>query len=91
LKIFRGFGLRSASGSSAAQAERRLERRRSATPSPSRRRKPAAVADNTIVARDERAVLRSGTGRRREAYGATGSPCSAANRALVTAGLTGLT
>ena len=38
------------------------ERRRSATPPTSRRRKPAAVAANTVAARDERAVLRSGTG-----------------------------
>jgi hypothetical protein len=37
-----GFGLRSASGNSGAQTERRLERSRSATPPLSRRRKPAA-------------------------------------------------
>jgi len=49
-----GFGLRLASGGSEAQVERRLERSRSATPLPSRRRKPAAVAANLIVARDER-------------------------------------
>ena len=48
-----GFGLRSASGGSEAQAERRLERSRSATPPPSRRRKPAADAAN-LIARDER-------------------------------------
>jgi hypothetical protein len=42
--------------------ERLAERSRRATPPPSRRRKPAAVAANTIAARDERAVLRSGTG-----------------------------
>jgi len=41
-----GFGLRLASGGSEAQVERRLERSRSATPLPSRRRKPAAVAAN---------------------------------------------
>ena len=56
------FGLRSASGNSGAQTGRRLERSRSATPPPSRRRKHAAVAANTIAARDERVVLRSGTG-----------------------------
>jgi len=39
-----GFGLRSASGNSGAQTERRLERSRSATPPLSRRRKPAADA-----------------------------------------------
>jgi hypothetical protein len=52
-----GFGLRSASGNSGAQAERRLERSRSATPPPSRRRKPAADAANTnSKARHENAV-----------------------------------
>jgi hypothetical protein len=56
------FGQRSASGNSGAQAERRWERSRSATPPQSRRRKPAAVAGNTIAARDERAVLWKGTG-----------------------------
>ena len=42
--------------------ERLAERSRSATLPPSRRRKPAAVAANSIAARDERAVLRRGTG-----------------------------
>jgi len=37
------------------------------------------------AARDERADLRSGTGVVEKAYGTTGSPWSAANRALVTA------
>jgi len=46
-EIKSGFGLRSASGNSGAQAERRLERSRSATPPPSRRRKAAADAANT--------------------------------------------
>jgi hypothetical protein len=46
-KFRSGFGLRSVSGNSGAQAERRLERSRSATPPPSRRRKPAADAANT--------------------------------------------
>ena len=45
---FKGFGLRSESGRSEAQAERRLERSRSATPPPSRRRKPAADAANPL-------------------------------------------
>jgi hypothetical protein len=84
--FFKGFGLGSASGGSEAQAERRLERRRSATPQTSRRRKAAAVAANTIAARDERAVLRSGTGVVEKGYGATDSPWSVANRALVMAG-----
>jgi hypothetical protein len=46
---------------------------------------PPLLRPTPIAARDERAVLRSGTGRRREGYGAADSPWSAANRALVTA------
>jgi hypothetical protein len=49
-----GFGLRSASGGSEVQVERRLERNWSVTPLPIRRWKPAANAANFISARDER-------------------------------------
>ena len=74
-------------GSGAENGEKRYaERSRSATPPPSRRRKPAAFAANTIAARDERAVLRSGTGVVERDTGRRAALGTAANRALVTVG-----
>ena len=59
-----GFGLRAASGASEAQAERRREWSRSATPPPSRRRKPAADTANPLpLVTRARFVQRNGRGR----------------------------
>ena len=78
-----------------AVGKREVERRRRAAHSATKLKRNAArrAADGsrrscgyrTNVARDERAVLRSGTGVVERGTGPTGSPWSGAKRALVTA------
>ena len=68
-----GLGLRSAGGKSGAQAERRGERSRSATPPPSRRWKPATDAANPLPLVTD-AVFAKRNRRGRRGNGATAKP-----------------